>query len=192
MTAGVSDPHIGLVVEGAGDVGAIPVLLRSHLHARGEYRELLGKPVPVHGRENAVVAGGIEGYVATAASRPGCVAVLVVLDGEGDCVAALGPSLTTRGCSMTGKPVVVSLADKDFEDWIHASIETMELGDLEFDGTKRGQSVVKSALKPKSYAKPTWQPRLAARIDLALAVQRNASLLRTLTKLDELLTTHIP
>ena len=47
MTAAVGEPHVGLVVEGAGDRGALPIILRMHLQQQGEYRDVLGEVVPV-------------------------------------------------------------------------------------------------------------------------------------------------
>lgn len=185
MTAKPTDPHIGLVVEGAGDRGALPVLLRAHLHASLDFREILGKPVPAHGREKATAEGGIEGYVVTAGLRPGCVGVLVVLDSEGDCVAELGPALLARASTVIRKPVYVALADRDFESWLYASAETLDLG-LAYDCDVAGQSAIKAALKPQKYVKPTWQPRLANRMDLTVAAQRSPSLARALARFDQL------
>lgn len=185
MTASFSDPHIGLVVEGAGDREALPVLLRKHLHSVGEFRDVLGKPVPAHGREKATAKGGLEGYVATAGLRPGCVGVLVVLDGEGDCVAELGPRLLERSCAVIGKPVSVALADRDFESWLYASAETLEIG-LAYEPRQGAQMAIASALRPTKYVKPIWQPRLAHRVELDLAVPRSASLARALERFDEL------
>lgn len=185
MPARPSDPHIGLVVEGAGDRSALPVLLRAHLYADHEFRDILGKPVPAHGREKATGDGGIEGYVATAGLRPGCVGVLVVLDGEGDCVAELGPTLLQRASSVIGKPVRIALADRDFESWIYASAESLDLN-LEYAENVAGQGAIKAALKPQKYVKPTWQPRLASRMDLPVAIGRSPSLARAIERFDEL------
>lgn len=185
MTASAADPHVGLVVEGAGDRNAVPVVLRRHLLASGEYRDILGKPVPAHGRDKALAEGGLEGYVATAGLRPGCVGVLVVLDGEGDCVGELGPALHSRIADLIGKPVRVALADRDFESWIFASAETLDL-DLAFHENSNAQAEIKSALRPAKYVKPTWQPRLAHRMDLTLAGQRSPSLARAIARFDEL------
>ena len=190
MTAAPTDPHIGLVVEGSGDRGAVPVVLRAYLHSVNEYRDILGKPIPAHGREKALVQGGLEGFVGTAAMRPGCVAVLVVLDGEGDCVAECGPELLVRAQSVSGLPTAIALADKDFESWIYASAETLGL-ELEYDEQRDGQGAIKAALKPAKYVKPTWQPRLAARIQLGVALDRNASLRRAIDRFDGLLQ-HLP
>lgn len=186
MSARPTDPHIGLVVEGAGDRNALPILLRSHLQNCGEYRDILGKPVPLHGRDKAIVPNGIEGYVATAGSRPGCLGVLVVLDGEGDCVAERGPQLADRARSVVGIPVNVALADHDFEDWIYASAETLSLPDLVFEPDRRGVTVIKAALRPSAYTKPVWQPRLTSRMDAQLAAGRSDSLRRMLQRFDEL------
>lgn len=187
MSADPLSPHVGLVVEGAGDRNALPVLLRAHLHVRGEYRDVLGKPVPFHGRGRAFVPNGVEGYVAVAGGRPGCVGVLVVLDGEGDCVAELGPHLLGRAEAALGVPIRVALADADFEDWLYSSAETLGFDGLTFESGKRGAAAIKHALRPAAYTKPVWQPRLAARMDLDTARGRSPSFDRMLERFDELL-----
>lgn len=191
MVAAPTDPHVGLVVEGPGDKQALPILLRAHLYTAGEFRDVLGKPVPLNGRTKAFTPNGIEGYVFTAANRPGCVGVLVVLDGEGDCVARDGPSLRQRGDQVSRVPVRVALADGDFEDWLYASAETLGLGLNSYDCAQRGQSAIKRVLQPASYTKPVWQPRLASRMDLTIARSRSASLDRCLDRFDEL-RSHLP
>mgnify|MGYP003589878259 CR=1 FL=1 len=186
MSAAPTDPHVGLVVEGPGDLKALPIVLRKHLQATGEFRDVLGKPVPANGRSKALVPRGLEGYVATAALRPGCVGVLVVLDGEGDCVAHLGPELLARSAEDSPVPVSVALADRDFEDWIYASAETLGIGIEPYNPARKGQAAIKAALKPRAYVKPVFQPRLAARIDFTLATARNPSFARLLDRFDQL------
>ncbi|MFJ6787012.1 hypothetical protein [Streptomyces angustmyceticus] len=184
MTAAYGEPHIELVVEGPGDAKAAPLLLRNWLRLRGEYKELLGKPIPCNGRENATCLGGIEGYVATAAARPGCKAVLVILDGEGDDVCNLGLGLMQRLQSVTHLPAAVSLADHHWEDWLYASAETLQIPNFDYEEGKRKS--IAAALKPIKYVKPTWQPRLTARMDIELAASRSPSLRHFLRKFDEL------
>lgn len=60
MTASPSDPHIGLVVEGPGDVAAVPVLLRKWLEDRYDFRDVLAKPISCNGRDNALAPRGLE------------------------------------------------------------------------------------------------------------------------------------
>lgn len=178
--------HLGLVVEGRGDAAAVPVLLRMYLSRRQDYAEL-GKPVAVHGKSNLMKSDGVEGYVAVAANRPGCRAVLVVLDCDRDCPASLGPELLQRAQEATRLPVAIALADRDFEDWLYASAETLELESLErYSPAVRGLTAIKQALRPRSYVKPTWQPRLAAKMDLELAVSRDRSLARLFERADGL------
>jgi hypothetical protein len=179
-------PHIGLVVEGAGDRDAIPLLLRKHLADQEIFTDVLGKPITCHGRGNATIPGGIEGYVATAAARPGCRAVLVILDGDDDPVCKLGPSLIERARSVARVPVAVSLAEACFEDWLYASAETLEIGLDNYHADRRGLLEVKAALGKTKYIKPVWQPRLTARIDLQQARTRNRSLDRMLRRFDNL------
>jgi hypothetical protein len=148
---------------------------------------LLGKPVPFHGKGNARVKSGIEGYVATAAIRPGCVGVLISLDADDECVAQEGPQLLARAMTVTGRQVFVAIAERDYEDWLYASIETLQLGEnLVHESTKRGLTALADALAPRKYIKPTWQPRLTSRMDLALARRRSASLDRLIAKFDQL------
>lgn len=186
MTPSAHDPHLGIVVEGAGEIESAAILFRRWRQERhADFRDLLGKPVPCHGRDKALMPDGLEGKVAIAAARPGCKSVAVVLDGEGDPVCNLGPTLQTRANSVTGKPVVVCLADDKFESWLYASAESLELG-LEYDPVRDGQKAIKEALRPTKYVKPTWQPRLAYRLDFGLAVPRSLSLRRTLERFDVL------
>jgi len=185
MTKASSEPHVGLVVEGRGDAVAVPHLLRKWRVKNGHYMDVLGKVVPCKGREDATKPNGIEGYVLAAAARPGCVGVLVTLDGEGDPVCKMGPQLSARATHFTRKPVVVSLADTKFESWLVASAETMGLTSLRFNPLADPVALIRAAM-PSKYAKPIWQPRLADRIDFDLAISRNESLKRTLEKLDGL------
>lgn len=173
MTTSAQEPHVGLVVEGRGDLISIPILVRKHLHSKGDYRDLLHKPVPLHGRDKAIVPGGIEGYVATTASRPGCMGVIVILDSEGDDPVALATELNSRvaAAEVTKHPVFVLIIDQSFEDWIFASAETLDLN-LTWDASRRGQAAIKEALRPKSYTEPVWQPRLTNRVDINLIAQR--------------------
>ncbi|WP_145951274.1 hypothetical protein [Micrococcus luteus] len=185
MTAKPSDPHVGLVVEGAGDLGAVPIVLRNYLYSVNVYADILGKPVPFHGRDKAIAVNGIEGYVATAAYRPGCRGVMVVLDGEGDCVVERGAELLQRAGGNVSIPIVVALADSCFESWMYASAETLEIG-LDYDENKSGLGAIKNAIRPNSYTKPVWQPRLASKVDIALARGRDSGFNRFLERFDAL------
>jgi len=186
MTPRADEPHIGLVVEGRGEQQALPLLLRRHRADSGDYRDILSAPVVCHGRDKALMRNGVEGFVATAAARPGCRGVLVVLDAEGDAACQLGPELQRRAQLVTATPVAVCLAEPMYEGWLVASAETLQLEGLTFAQVRNPEAAIRNALGV-NYIKPTWQPRLTARIDFNLAIPRSPSLRRTLERLDSLM-----
>jgi len=187
MTAAVDDAHIGLVVEGKGEVEALPLLLRTYLYSRNIWQDVLGPVICCNGRAKATRPGGIEKLVATSASRPGCVGVLVLLDSETDLVCVRGPELQGRvGTAGLGKPVRLTLVEQKFEAWIVASAETMPI-ELSWDPERDPVAAIREALGDRKYIKPVWQPRLTECIDLSVALPRSLTLQRLIRVFDELL-----
>lgn len=171
--------HLGVIVEGPGDVASAPTLFALLADHRGFDLPQLSRPIACNGINEAVKEGGLEGFVATAANRPGCAGIVVMLDGEGKAVCQLGPSLLARAQQITNLPITLALADFMYESWLVASAETMRLEGLTFNAA-RGDPVgaIKRALGNRKYAKPTWQPRLTERLDIGLASGRSHSLNR--------------
>ena len=185
MTVAFDAPHIGLVVEGPGDRGAVPVLLRNYLHSVSSFRDVFSKPVTLKGKGAATRPNGIEGFV-QAAARPGATAVMVFLDADKDDPRVLGPQLLARATPIVHVPVSVCVAEVDFEDWLYGSIETLALGVTDFDPTARGKAEIVRSLRPEAYSRTVWQPKLASRVDATSSRSRNRSLDRALTRLDQL------
>jgi len=159
MTAAEDSAHLGLVVEGPGEFEALPLLLRRWLREHGNHRDLLGRPVLCNGRSKAIQAGGIERRVSIATARPGCRAVLVVLDGEGDPVCQLGPELLARSQGAArGRPLAVVLADRKYEAWLVASAETLGIDGLQFSPLRDPTSAIVEALRPQKYVKRSGNP----------------------------------
>lgn len=148
---------------------------------------MIGKPVPLKGKGSATTTNGIEGYVAAAGARPNCMAVIVLVDADKDASCELGPALLARAQVVTRPPVVVIVAERDFEDWIYASIETLELGGSDWIEGTRGKNAIESLLAPDKYVKSTMQARLTHRMNLTIARQRSSSLDRLFRKLDGIL-----
>lgn len=185
MTAAAEDPHIGLIVEGPGDFGATPRLLRGYLHSIGMYQDMLGEPLAANGLGNLTVAGGIEKFVNIAQYRPGCAGILVIVDADRECPVSVGQGLLAR-VSDSRVPVVICVADRNFEDWLYASLESFDLpGSPVFVAGEHGGAALHQLL-PSGYRKTVDQPRLAARIDYGLVSGRNDSLDRLFTKVAEL------
>lgn len=182
--------HIGLVVEGAGDQQAFPVLLRKHLNAISRDDVVLARPINTKGRGRLLKQGELERFVRLAATEPGAAGVAILCDSNSNPPDELRAELTTR-CEQLGFAVPVSpcLAVREFENWIVASAETVagvELPLEECEG-RGAEATIRQWRAPAKYVKPLHQAGLAARIDLDRARARCPSLDRTLRDFESLL-----
>jgi hypothetical protein len=103
-------PTIASIVEGDGEVAALPKLLHRIAAEIGVTN--LRTERPIRGpRERITRAGGIERVVSAAALRvKGNGGVLVLLDADDDCPAQLGPQLLARArAERPGKRIAVVL-----------------------------------------------------------------------------------
>jgi hypothetical protein len=116
------------IVEGYGEVQAVPVLIRRWLEFR-RYRNVdvhVGGPVRASGR-GAITASarpdrGVEHYVRLAWLRRPDV-ILILLDADDDCPKKIGAELLARARSVLpeGYPVGVVLACREYEAWFLAA-----------------------------------------------------------------------
>jgi hypothetical protein len=107
---------IASIVEGPGDVAALPKLL--HRLAAELMGGALRTPTPWKSNRGALVAsGGIERAVSSIALRVGPAGgVLVLLDADDDCPADLAPELLARARSARSDVrISVVLATREFE-----------------------------------------------------------------------------
>lgn len=179
-----------LIVEGDGDQGAVPIIVRDRLHKRGVYDVNVRKPFNAKGRGNLLRDGQLERWLQLAALDDDTCGVLVVCDAETDAPCELGPVLTKR-CQQTlpTLPVRVSLAVRQFENWIVASSEAIRAETLEdvddYEGAG-GIATIRAWRRPRSYVKPLHQPGYAAQLDHAVVAERCPSFARLLRCIDEL------
>ena len=119
-------PKIVPIVEGDGEVTAVPALLGRLLKEMERYDVYVGQPKNAHGNGNLTREGGIERFVALASVERDCGAVLVLLDAEDECAKDLAYKLAQRVMSSGTKfPVVIVCANRMYEAWFLASIETI-------------------------------------------------------------------
>lgn len=171
---------IQLIVEGPGDEGAVPVLLRRYLESIEDFRpNMLGAPIAAHGISNLTKDNGIEGYVRIAASRPGVECIFVVVDADKECIKERAELLLSRAGARV--PVIIAIADKNFEDWIYASAEDTLGPEVTYVAGTNGLSKIK---RHRSYTKSVDQAKLAARINLARASQRSKSFRRLIERFE--------
>lgn len=168
--------QIGCIVEGHGEVVAVPKLIRRI--AASLYPEMrIFTPNPIRVPRNKVVREGeLERVVELAAQKiRGNGAIFILLDSDDDCPAHLGPELLGRALqARSDLPIAVVLAKHEFESWFIAAIDSL-----------RGQRGLKENIQPPetpeavsgakgwisrhmenhSYRETLDQPKLTARFD---------------------------
>ena len=131
--------QIGCIVEGHGEVKAVPILIRRV--AASLYPELpIGRLNPIRvSRSKVIQEGELERAVEFAARKiGGRGAIFILLDSDDDCPAQLGPELLRRALQARGDlPIAVVLAKREFEAWFLAAAESL-----------RGYKELKNDLEP--------------------------------------------
>lgn len=119
--------QISCIVEGHGEMEAVPILIRRI--ARNLYPELeVRTPRPICvSRDKVVKAGELERRVEFAARKiSGQGAIFILLDSDDDCPAHLGPGLRNRALQVRENlPLTVVLAKHEFESWFLAAAESL-------------------------------------------------------------------
>ncbi len=118
---------IGCIVEGDGEVKAVPVLIRRI--AWDLYPEItIIVETPIRAPRYQVVKDGeLESRIELAAQKIGGQgAIFIILDSEGDCPAHLGPELLQRASQIRSDiPIAVVIAKNEFEAWFLATAESL-------------------------------------------------------------------
>ena len=173
------------IVEGDGEVQAVPVLLRRIAQevAPANPPRIL-KPIRVH-RSRVIKEGVLEGYVGLAARRVGAGGgVLILLDANGDCPARLGPALLQRArAARPDRRIEVVIAKCEYEAWFLASIQSVagsrtlsrEVAAPPAAESVRGAKEWLSQRMQVPYRPITERPALTARFDMVLAGRRAPS-----------------
>ena len=131
---------IGCIVEGHGDVEAVPVLIRRIADDLYPELSIVTHPTRVP-RTKVVQIDQLEktvGLTARKIGRQG--AILIILDSDDDCPAKLGPELLQQVVNIRSDlPIAVVLAKCEFEAWFLAAAESLS-----------GQRGLKNDLHPPS------------------------------------------
>lgn len=177
---------IGCIVEGDGEVAAVPVLIRRI--AWDLYPEtviIVERPIRAP-RNQVVKSGELERRIELAAQKIGGQgAILIILDSDDDCPAELGPALLDRALqTRSDLPIAVVLAKYEFEAWFLAAAISL-----------RGKRGLKEDLDPpnnpeairdakgwlskrmgnsKTYSETRDQPALADSFDIEQARQADS------------------
>lgn len=115
------------IVEGHGEVEAVPILLR-RIAAQIDPGEHLEVPRPIRTkRQRLVKPGELEKSVELAGRQTGPDdGILVLLDADSDCPRDLGPSLLNRAvATRRDRAISVVLAKAEYEAWFLAAAQSL-------------------------------------------------------------------
>ncbi len=180
------------IVEGHGEVNAVPVLLRRLLHDHAQcFGVAVGTPVR---RTQAQFRREADVHTAVrlALAQPRCGAVLLLFDGEDDCPVNLAVTVRSWARAAAGAiPCEVVIAYREYETWFLAAVESLRgqcriANDASAPADPESKRNAKGALEAfmpggASYAETIHQQKLSAIFDMSLAHRRNRSF-RKLTK----------
>lgn len=172
---------IACIVEGHGEVEAVPLLIR-RIAATLDAPPAVVVPPPLRVPKNRLLnPGELERTVEFAARKTGGRgAVLILLDADDDCPATLGPKLLERARrARSDLPIAVVLAHREFEAWFLAAATSLRgQRDLPADlqpptnpEAIRGAKEWLAGRMSRRYRETLDQPALTARFDLAVAIQ---------------------
>ena len=171
--------RLACIVEGHGEVSAVPVLLRRIGQAIGSHIQLnIHLPIRFD-RSKIVRPGEIEKAIQLAAAKVGSVGgILIILDADDDCPAELGPNLMQRSrIARKDMPIAVVLATREFESWIIAGANSIRerfreetLDRLpEAENIRGAKEWLRARLKNGRYSPTVDQASLTALFDIEKA-----------------------
>lgn len=196
---------IGVIVEGDGEVTAVPVLLYKILHHQNCFDVFISNPKNAHGCGNLTKPGGLERFVQYAMLERECCGVLVLLDGDtlGNCAVESAKELSERiKCLAPRVPVSIVIANREYEGWILASIESIcgnpidseivfpvdVLAPIDPDSINSAKGWIAARLpKNKTYKETVHQASMSRLIDVNLANGRSRSFRRLQNAVSQLL-----
>ena len=180
--------NIQPIVEGHGEVAAVPVLLRRLRDAAEAYGIDVNIPIRKKRAELAEEVP-LRKAVRLALKQEDCGAILIIFDSDDDAPCTLGPRVQAWAQAEAGAIVcAVVLAHREFEAWFLAAIESLRgvrgirpdalsHPDPEAPRGAKGQLEQRLAAK-RSYSETADQAALTATFDMVQTYQRCRSFRR--------------
>ncbi|WP_460877127.1 DUF4276 family protein [Rhodanobacter koreensis] len=177
--------NVSCIVEGHGEVAAVPVLLR-RIAAWRSPNSIFDVQVPIRVSRDRFLnrEDQFSRFLQLAGSKCGDDGwVLVLLDADDDCPAALGPQILARARNvLPHRSISVVLANREFEAWFIGAVESLNTHrglmiaavDLGIDPElpRDAKSWLGHRMTSGTYGPTTDQPAFSARMDLLQAHNR--------------------
>lgn len=173
------------IVEGHGEVEAVPILLRRLRDEAKAFEIEIGRPIR-RPASDLIRKEGIQRAVQLARLQSECGAILVLFDSEDSCPKELAPRLQRWASeAAVGIPCGVVLAHREYEAWFLASLNSLrgkcgireDAEPFPFpEGPRGAKEAVESQMRPSaSYDEIVDQPSLTAQFDMAMAFRGSRS-----------------
>lgn len=194
--------RIACIVEGDGEVAALPILLRRMTEWRSsQIYPHVPPPIRVHRDRFLNRDEEFRRHLLLAAAKCGEGGwILVLLDADDDCPATRGADILQRAQALVPhRRVSVVLANREYEAWFIAAAQslngyrgfTFEPRDLtEPEAPRDAKGWIKARMASLSYGETTDQPALTARMDLQQAYTRSRSFRKLCSEWDHRVASH--
>ena len=118
--------NIQPVVEGHGEVDAVPVLLRRLIREAQSWEVGVGKHIR-RKRSEFATEQGVARAVTLARGKPDCRGILLLFDSDDNCPKELGPRVQGWATVASGEtPCVVCMAHREYEAWFLATADSLQ------------------------------------------------------------------
>ena len=185
------------IVEGDGEVAALPVLLRRMSQWRGaaDYVDVL-TPIRVYKDRFLNRPEEFSRHLKLAAAKCGDAGwILILFDADDDCPAQKGAAVLVQAKAIIPhRRVAVVLANREYEAWFIAAAESLNgCRDFKYQDTdasidpeqpRNAKGWMRERM-PAGYGETTDQPAFTARFDLDLAYQRSRSFRKLCSEWDK-------
>jgi hypothetical protein len=176
---------IASIVEGDGEVTALPVLLR-RIGAWLSPQKIIDLPPPIRVRRDRFINREDEfrKYLLLAAAKSTALGwVLILLDADDDCPAELGAKLLQKAKNIIPhRHVSIVLASREYEAWFIAAARSLHgyrgfVFDQPIDAEtpRNAAGWVNQHMPERSYGKIADQPAFSAHMDLQQAFDGSRS-----------------
>ncbi len=170
------------LVEGHGEVEAVPVLIRRLAEAMGVAHIAVGRPIRIPS-DKLRRKEGLQRAVLRVRSLPACGAALVLIDADDDCPKTLGPTLQQWVTEAAGDfPIAVVLANREYEARFlaalpslrgHRGITAQSKWDKDAESVRGAKEALSREMSgTRAYSEVIDQPALTARADWKAVHQR--------------------
>lgn len=178
---------VATIVEGDGEVAAVPVLLRRIAMWRSAEMSVdVAAPIRVRRDRFLNREDEFQRHLQLAAAKCGETGwVLVLLDADDDCPATFGAEILRRAqICAPHRNVSVVLANREYEAWFIAAAESLNgqrgfsclaAEAIDAEAPRNAKGWIREHMAGGSYGETTDQPAFTARMDFQQAFDRSRS-----------------